>query len=270
MQFPKNRTDIMDHVAITASDKSMTDKEKEPLIRLALMHWNHVEDKSLPETEYEGFDLDWVSPANQLDLGSLISGSEDYIDERKEVIFAELDRVQKELLGTLDMQRDPNLSEQERVYGAAERQNALNEEMIRIAEKLKAMGDQVIDRVITVNIDSNLSDLRVDKLMDELKDDLRHVPSAEVGIDYRQEEYRHGDRLRIFAPNALVSEVLSSLSALIPEGNEPQINVEEHHVALPSFKDMIDLEKREISRKRMEREMSSEKAPDLDFSFLHK
>lgn len=266
MNFPKNRTEIMDHVAITAMNKTLADAEKEPLIRLALMHWNHVEDKTLPETVYEGFDLNWTSPVNQLELQGLILGAPDYIEERKEVVFKELGDIQSEMLDLVNRQRELSGNVEVDHYDIARKQNALQDRMVEVSGTLKTMGDQVIDRVIEVDIDTYMDSKSAEKVMEDMKGALELDEKFSLGVDYRVESKRNEDTLKIYTPNEHVDEILDTLSAVTPVDVFINIRVESYHNALPSYKDTADLLHRETVKRQFERD--KEKKAEIDFSVM--
>lgn len=266
MNFPKNRTEIMDHVAITAMNKNLADAEKEPLIRLALMHWNHVEDKTLPETVYEGFDLNWTSPVNQLELQGLILGAPDYIEERKEAIFEELGNIQSEMLDLVNRQRDLSGNVEVNHYDIARRQNVLQDRMVEVSGTLKAMGDQIIDRVIEIDIDTYLDSKSAKRLMEDMKEALVLDEKFSLGVDYRVESKRNEDTLKIYTPNEHVNEILEGLAAVTPEDTFLNIRVESYHNALPSYKDTADVLHRETVKRQFEKE--KEKKKEIDFSIM--
>jgi len=266
MNFPKSRTEIMDHVAVTASDNSLSNKEKEPLVRLALMHWNHVEDKSLPDVEFEGFDLNWTSPANQLDLDGLMVGASDYIDDRQEVLHQELKEVLTKLADLYESQFPDSVGYEKTGLDL----NALQNEKKAIVESLKGFGYQIIDRKVTLSLD-HYGDKSALGLNKELDLAIKSDSDLEIAVDIRLSEDRQSDILEMFLPESHLPEMLSRVETYL--GDDKQgfvISVDTYEDALPSMKDIHDIVQRRDNQKRMEAQerRKNNPPPEVDFSMM--
>lgn len=255
MKFPENRTEIMDHVASFASDAKLSNKEKEPLIRLALMHWNHVPDQSIPTVAYEGFDLDWVSPVKQLNLSDLIDGASDYVDERCESLNKELFIVSKQLL---ELERS-HPSENEG-HGIISKINDLYREKARIVDRLGAFGYQVINRSIDFNIEDRL--LNTDKLKSILNKFINKDNDFEVGVDMGMQSHRDSYSLILYANDELVDDLVSKVSSLLSDAGlskyDIDITIRDYNPSMPNFKHTGDQALMEKKKAKLQKEMNSE------------
>jgi hypothetical protein len=262
MKFPENRTEIMDQVAAFAVDSELTDKEKEPRIRLALMHWNYVDDKSIPKVEYEGFDLEWTSPVSQLDMNELVNGAEDYIDQRCEELNQQLMSVSSKLYHTHQNQigRDGNPIE-----GRIAGMNKLYDEKARIVSSLETFNCQIIDRSITFDCYDASILVSNSKVEDIFKEIISTDINYSIGVDMRIEDTRDGVNFTFYMNKDLVDDFLKTASVVFEDENlmahSPSVSIQAENRALPNFKDHRDQFKMEKAKQDME------KSKDIDFNF---
>jgi hypothetical protein len=264
MKFPQNRTEIMDQVAAFAIDNDLSNKEKEPLIRLALMHWNHVSDRSMPKVEYDGFDPEWISPVKQLDLSELIDGAPEYIDQRCEDLNQELKRVSKALVKK-ESQRGNNFFVGDSIdhYDHVQKMNELYTLKENIVEELENFNYQVVDRVVCFEFHDASLNARVAKIKDIFEEIIATDSDFEVGVDFRVSQGRDTTSFSFFLNKDLVDKMVKTASMVF---NDPEITkdipdaiIREQHRALPSFKDVgdqLEMDRKQRKVKEQENDLS--------------
>jgi hypothetical protein len=265
MKFPQNRTEIMDQVAAFAVDNDLSSKEKEPFIRLALMHWNHVPDKSMPEIQYEGFDPDWISPVKQLNLEELIDGAPDYIDQRCEELNQDLKRVSKVLLA-LESERGRMYGDDESVdaYKHVKKMNELYSMKEGIIESLEKFDYQVIDRKVSFELYDGSKVERVEKIESILKEIINEDTDFQIGVDLRVSDGRDATNFDFFLNKDLVEDLVKVVNTVFDNpdiaSDVPDAIIREHHRAVPLFKDMRDLVENERKQREVKKEMKKEES----------
>lgn len=260
MKFPQSRTEIMDQVAVFASDAKLPDNEKEPLIRLALMHWNHVPDKSMPEETYEGFDPDWVSPVKQLNLHDLIEGAIDYVDQRCNSLNNEIADVSRQLWLTERSRSSPDEE-----YSFVSEMNDLYKEKARIVDQLGVFGYQVIDREVEFNIyngDMRENKISPDKLQLIAKNIVTSDEELEIAVDMDVVDHRDSTSFVFYSSSSSVDDLVSGISEAFMDAGmakeDLDVTIREYSPSIPNFKHTGDQAKLERNKQKMKEQLSND------------
>lgn len=264
MKFPTSRTEILDTVAATVNSSTLQDVEVHNRVRLALMHWNHVEDTRIPDEIFEGIDFEADSPIRNINMAALKMGAGTYIDEREESLNQQLKQVVKDIVST----HDQNIKS----FGDSNsslRMNMLLNDKAKIIEQLDVFNYQIIDRKIDFDFDSeNLyTTLNPDELKVFFKKELGlSVPDFDIGADVSASSINDNKatitRLSVHLPQAMVKDVIDSVNEITTANKElfndllnltsiPESTVTAVDKSIPNFKDIHDHKQQIVARNEL-------------------
>ncbi len=149
MKLFQKRTEIMDTVAGLILDNSKQDFDVEAAIKISLLQWNHVTDKSLPDTEFKGWDVGCESPLRSLNFYDFFAGAQDYKDQRVKVLKDEL------AYNVNDQQKIMREASSSYDYGAnfIAKIDEIESKRSEIVESLGMLGVEPLTRKVSFNID---------------------------------------------------------------------------------------------------------------------
>lgn len=263
MKFPTSRTQLLDAVASTVTNPSLDNLEMEKRIKLTLIHWNHVADKSLPDLPFDGFDATVESPVNNVDLNQLKSGAKEYLFERAGVLNEQLFDISKQIYtiensGMSDVGNDP---------AKVMRINKLLNDKADIVQSLQDVGYTAMDRKVEftfddafVHVGKNADDIGPffeSKLNDMVQD---FEALGTVSVEIKTNDFDHDLENRIVTvtvhvPNTLVADLVERVNQLVYYNREdvfqntfddkeefgPSVKIEKCEDAVPNFKDTHDM-----------------------------
>lgn len=222
MKFPTSRTEIMDNVAMTVSSATLSGQDIEKNVKLALIHWNHVDDKSLPDIKFEGFDYETTSPVKTTNIAHLKQGAGDYLSDRADVLNDKLELVVRSIYAT----HESNIKNFGDNEGAIFIMNDLLSEKAQIVEQLEAVGHTTMNRKIDFEFDDESIYIQLDD--NEIKSFIQNELSFLVtGFDAHTDIDVHigneaGDNTQgravsvsISAPESMVKDIVSNMKEIV-------------------------------------------------------
>lgn len=149
MKLFDKRSEIMDTVAGLILDNSKQDFDVESAIKLSLLQWNHVKDKSLPSTEFKGWDVGCETPLRSLNFYDFFAGAQDYKDQRVKSLTDEL------AYNVNDQQQVVREASSFYDFGAnyIAKIDELESQRSKIVESLGMLGVDPLTRKVSFNID---------------------------------------------------------------------------------------------------------------------
>lgn len=276
MKFPESRTEILDTIAgIAVSDKkqnNMLSNEAKKGIRFALMFWNDVEDKSIPDTIYGGLDMalmEEVNPARIADSLDFVTGCDEYQGERYEQLQEELNDIEAKIYKG---QSFVNLSEGKIVEHCDDVLGS-NFRRQEIINSLNDLGYTTMDRKLIFEFDNagdsfdsiGLSKAHIETEMKTALAVARLSDTVDIRVQpvYANEgSDLHKMQLQVWHASKNSVEVMDLVTEMVKgkclehDMDYASMVMRTEYVAneIPGFKDSIDFHTRERYQKMCERE----------------
>lgn len=278
MQFPKSRTEVLDTVAgIVAKSLDQHDEftqEAKKSARLALMFWNDVEDKSLPQELYEGLDIDLMeatNPARSFDDLDFVSGAVQYQSDRYEALQDELNRIENVIHN--EISKDSPFADigENKIHDHCDMVLGSSFSRQAVINSMRDLGYAVMDRKLTFDIDNfNQSfdkiGLSAPEILSHLKNELESEGiSDSVDVRARIHYPREGSDDAVMRIEAwhnsdnsvtvqdLVIDMMKEKSKVYDMQDVSMVLQSEYIGAeLPGFKDYADFRKRERAQRDLE------------------
>lgn len=283
MKFPESRTEILDKIAgiaVKARDESNggdISNEAKREIRFALMFWNDVENKSLPDATYDGLDVDLmgdINPARIFDRLDFVSGCEDYQAERYEHLLVELNKIESE------MYKDKSFSPMEHGKITELCDNVLGNDYNRqeIINSLSDLGYTMMDRKLTFEFDNagySFDDIGLSRenIIATMKDGLEFSGLSDTvdirvqPVYFNEASDAHKMQLQVWHNGKNSVEVMDLVTNMIKAKiKEHDTDMDYTSVAMtseyisgeiPGYKDAFDFHKRDRAKRAYEAEKSA-------------
>tara|TARA_B100000749_G_C18432684_1_gene468611 strand:+ start:700 stop:1557 length:858 start_codon:yes stop_codon:yes gene_type:complete len=277
MKFPKSRTEILDKIAgIAVKSKDDNDNqlssEAKKEIRFALMFWNDVEDRSIPDVIYGGLDMELmeeVNPARIAESLDFVTGCEEYQGDRYEQLLEELNKIESKIHGGESfspMEKGKVVEYCDIVLG----NNYTRQEVVN---SLNDLGYTMMDRKLTFEFDNagySFEDIGLsrDQITDFMKSNLEFSRLSDT-VDFRVTQVylnegsdAHHMQLQVWHNSKNSVEVADLVTGMIKDRCQKHdmdyasVVMRSEYIAdeVPGYKDSIDFHKRERVKKAYERE----------------
>lgn len=262
MKFPTSRTEILDAVAMTVTDTSLDDIQKEKQVKLALIHWNHVDDKSLPDIVFDGFNAMTDTPVKHAVLAELKQGAEEFLYERAGVLNEQLYDISSQIYNI----EKSGMTEVGNDSSKLMRINKLLSDKAGIVESLEGVGYTTMDRKVEITFDDSF--IHVGKNADEItpffEDKLNTMVEGfeahgTVAVNIENDVSTHGVDNRIVTltvnvPSRLVGDLVERVNQMVhfnpdifqntfddKEDYGPAVKIETIENAIPNIRDTNDM-----------------------------